>query len=429
MVSVESGFLLIAVIIILGFLGTIVFKKTKISDILLLMFLGLLIGPILNILDSNTIGLARDLAPFFASLVLVMLLFESGLKLNFFRVLRELKASIVFTVLVFVLSIGIVSMIMFVLGWNLIEGLMLGAIIGGTSSSIVIPLVNRITTRPETKIMLSLESAFSDALCIIIALALIQIAITTTFSAQEISQDILGAFSIAGVLGALIALFWLNILRDIKMVRERQYILTIAILFGLFFIVEFVNSNGAIAALVFGLVLGNSREIMKFLKMPPISLDTNVSLFQNEISFFIRTFFFIYIGIIFELSMVTDFIIVISIALSLGLLVARTTITKLGVYFLKSEKEDYRLIAIMMPRGLAAAVLASYPLTLGLNAEFAISTVQIVFLVILVTNIITSLGVVFNDRIKKTEEKKFPEKKEGLIEVKMGKKNATKQVS
>ncbi|MBN1941393.1 MAG: cation:proton antiporter [Candidatus Diapherotrites archaeon] len=420
MVSVESSFLLVAVIIFIGFFGLVLFNKTKISDVLILMLLGIIIGPILGWFDDLTMNLIRSLAPFFASLVLIMLLFEGGLKLNFFRVIRELKAAAVFTVLVFAVSTIIVASIMQLFGWSIIEGLLLGAIIGGTSSTIVIPLISRMKTKPETKIMLSLESAISDALCIVVTLALLQIAVTTTVDFQQIGQEVLAAFSIAAVLGALVALLWLSLLRDIKKLKERQYILTIAVLFTLFFIVEFVGSNGAIAALVFGLVLGNSREIMKFLKMREIALDTNIPLFQNEISFFIRTFYFIYIGVLFELSFLNMNILLLAIALGLSLLAARIIVTSAAIPFFKTEREDAKLIAIMMPRGLAAAVLASYPLTFGLNLDFAMQTIQIVFLIILLSNIITSIGVIAISRASGKGQKKKVETKDALEEIKIG---------
>ncbi|MDD5163509.1 MAG: cation:proton antiporter [Candidatus ainarchaeum sp.] len=420
MFGTETILLIIALVIFSGFIGMLVFKKTKLSDVLLLMILGLLIGPVFQLIDFQTIALIRELAPFLAALVLIMLLFESGLKMNFFKVIHELRFAFVFIILVFLASITVVSLTMLAVGWPLLYGLILGAIIGGTSSAIVLSLIERMNVKPETKILLNLESAFTDALCIIVTIVLIEIVLSSTIDAQQISHSIAGAFLIAIGIGAIAAIIWMKLLRDIKTIKEMEYILTIAVLFSVFFIAEFVKSNGAIAALAFGLVLGNSWAIMNFLRMKPITLDTNISLFQKEISFFIRTFFFIYIGIIFELSMVTSFVILVSIGIAIALLLARTAITKLLYKASKKDSSDNKAISIMMPRGLAAAVLASYPLSAGLQIDFATQTIQIVFLIILFSNIITSAGVIFSER--KKNDKKTSEKNEALEEIKISEK-------
>ncbi len=417
MFSTETILLIIALVIFLGFIGAFVFKKTKLSDVLLLMILGLLTGPVFQLVDPQTIALMRELAPFLAALVLIMLLFESGLKMNFFKVIHELRFSFVFTILIFLASMAVVSLIMVVSGWPLFYGLILGAIIGGTSSAIVLSLIERMNVKPETKILLNLESAFTDALCIVVTIVLIECMLSSTIDPQQISHSIAGAFLIAIGIGAIAAIIWMKLLRDIKSIKEMEYILTIAVLFSVFFIAEFVKSNGAIAALAFGLVLGNSWAIMNFLRMNPISLDTNISLFQKEISFFIRAFFFIYIGIIFELSLLTDFVILVSVAIAISLLLARTIMTKLFYCASKKDQSDNKAISIMMPRGLAAAVLAAYPLSAGLQIDLATQTIQIVFLIILFSNIITSIGVIFSER--KNKGKKTSEKNEGLEEIKL----------
>jgi NhaP-type Na+/H+ or K+/H+ antiporter len=58
----------------------------------------------------------------------------------------------------------------------------------------------------------------------------------------------------------------------------------------------------------------------------------------------------------------------------------------------KSELSDYgTLMIVMFPRGLAAAVLASIPLTSGIPGSEAFP--EIAFIVIITTIIITTLGV------------------------------------
>ncbi len=393
MVDVLSGFLLIASVIVIGFFGQILFKKTKISDTVLLMLVGLAIGPLFNFIDVPTIGFFRAVVPFFAALTLIMLLFDGGLKLNFYKVIREVSPAFGFAILCFALTVLFTAGMMFLLGWSLLVSLMLGVIISGTSSAIIIPLVNSLQVREETRIVLALESALTDALCIIATIALIEILLMQTLELRQVVESLLGAFSIAAVLGFIFAAYWLVLLRDVKGVKEHQYILTIAVLFFLYFLTEYASANGAIAALVFGLVLGNAKEITSFLKMRQCQLDTDITLFQKEISFFIRTFFFIYIGIIFELSSVTIELVAIAIALMFLIIAARAAATRLFVKIKKELREDKAILQNLMARGLAAAILASYPAIMGAAIAEQTALVQIVFLIILFSNIGTTVGV------------------------------------
>ncbi|MFH1256194.1 MAG: cation:proton antiporter [Candidatus Diapherotrites archaeon] len=420
MVEVISAFFFIAVIIFAGFITQIFFEKTKISHFILLMLIGLLAGPLLGIIPAPTILLFKGLTPFFATLALIFLLFEGGLHLNFYKVLRELSRATSFTLMVFVLSVGFTTIITFALGWDLLTGIFFGAVIGGTSSVVVVPLVAKLKSADETRTLLSLESAMTDALCVIVAIAVMQLVISKNIDLQVITQNILGAFAIAAVLGSIFALLWLKLLRDYPSTRQYQYLLTIAVLFILYVVVEFAKGNGAIAALVFGIILGNAMEITKMLRMKESQISVNVKIFQSEISFFIVTFFFVYLGIIFEVQQFSLTLLLVAIALMLALLAARFISTTIFSYFDERIRKDNGIISVMTARGLAAAVLATYPLTLNipLKPEFMQIT-QLAFLVILLSNLVTTYGVFAYEKKggAQTTGKQALEKSQTLTEI------------
>src|SRR3989338_3249886 len=91
-------FLLVGVIIIAGYLSKLFFQKTKVPDVLLLMLLGVAVGPVLRVVD---VALLSQAAPFIGVLALIFILFEGGLNLNVFKVLTELAGSTAFTLLTF----------------------------------------------------------------------------------------------------------------------------------------------------------------------------------------------------------------------------------------------------------------------------------------------------------------------------------------
>jgi len=78
--------------------------------------------------------------------------------------------------------------------------------------------------------------------------------------------------------------------------------------------------------------------------------------------------------------------------LSFAFLGIRFVVVKMAA--VKSELHDYEtLMTIMLPRGLAAAVLASLPLTM-LGADYQVFP-EIAFIVILTTIIVCTVGVAF----------------------------------
>ncbi len=390
---IETVFLSIGVIIFIGFFSMIFFERTRIPDMLILMLVGLTLG---YILEENQIAIFEKMAPYVGALALMMILFDGGLNFDLLKVVRELGEASMFTLTAFLMSCLFVMNIMhFIFGWNFLEGLLLGAVIGGTSSAIVITTISRILVDERVKIILSLESAITDALCIVVSLAVIEIMMLNEINVRNSLGDLFGAFSISVVSAVLISVLWMGILKKFRG-KSFGYLLTVAVIFIMYSLVEFVKGNGAIAVFVFGLVLGNARYFWKTLKLEGIlGVDATIKSFQKETAFFIRTFFFVYLGLIFNKNALNYSTISISLAVLAAILAAR--IISVGILTLKNKSmRNYRIVlTTMLPRGLAAAVLASIPLERGINIE---SFPEIVFLIIILTSITATIGTFVYER-------------------------------
>ena len=173
------------------------------------------------------------------------------------------------------------------------------------------------------------------------------------------------------------------------MLRNAQhaYMLTLGILFVLFFLANSFGESGALTALVFGLMLGNKNHLARILrfKLPRIEMDDPT---HNQLTFLVRAFFFVFVGLMASFGQIEYMVfgILITIAVFFGRgIVAKMTLTK------RFSKLDKAVTNSMIPRGLAAAVLATYPITMGLpNAE---AYPQIIFFIILSSVIITTIGM------------------------------------
>jgi cell volume regulation protein A len=109
---------------------------------------------------------------------------------------------------------------------------------------------------------------------------------------------------------------------------------------------------------------------------------------HNQLTFLVRSFFFVFVGLMASFGNIEYVIfgVLITIAIYYGRsIVGKITLTK------RFSQLDRQVTYVMIPRGLAAAVLATYPITMGLpNAE---AYPQIIFFIILSSVIITTVGL------------------------------------
>src|SRR3989338_6543685 len=97
---------LFGVTIIVGYIGYIFFDKTRIPDIFWLMIFGILIGPIFNLVDR---ALFISISQFLAALALIIILFDAGINMDFFKMLRSFPRSILLAVLGIAISVTAVA--------------------------------------------------------------------------------------------------------------------------------------------------------------------------------------------------------------------------------------------------------------------------------------------------------------------------------
>jgi len=389
-------FFIIGAIIILGFITSQIFERTKFSNVILLMSAGMLLGPVLKIVRTE--GPISVLAPYIGTLALIIILFEGGLNLNLFKVLTSLAKASGFAVLVISLSMVFLGILMhLIFGWTYLEGLLLGAVLGGTSEAIVIPFISKLTMNEDSKVILTLESTLTNPLCVIVALALIEIISTGTVNLRNTASSLASAFSIGMVVAAIFAIFWIGIINKLYM-KQVGYSMTIAMVFILYSFVEAIGGNGATAILVFALLLGNFNELAKRLNLKgEFALDTTLRAFHGEVSFFVRTFFFIFVGLMFFIEALNSKALIMALAVFIVLIIARILGIKALIMTDKTIVPFKKSILSMMPRGLSAAVLSLMTLSAGIQIPYF---AEIVFSIIILTNLTTTFSVFIIERKK-----------------------------
>ena len=373
-----------SVVIILGVLGEAFFKKTGIPDILFLMVLGIIIGPVLGIIQPEAV---LEIVPYFAAVALIIIMFDGGLNLHIGKVLKTAHFAIILVIVGFALSVGIVAgLAHYGLGWEWIDSILLGTIVGGSSSIIVFGLVQKIRISDDAKSMLSFESALTDIFAVIIAFVLFEAALSGEFSLDLLGVTIGKAILVGLVLGFGVGIPWMFVISKLKN-AQHSYMLTIGMVFLLFFLATSFGESGALTALVFGLMLGKKTYFSRLLKVkfPEDTIDNSL---HNQVTFLVRAFFFVFVGLLASFAQLEY--VIFGVVAAIGIYIGRIIITK-SVLVRGFSKLDKRVTSVMIPRGLAAAVLATFPLSMGLpNAE---AYPQIIFFVIFTSVLITTIGL------------------------------------
>jgi cell volume regulation protein A len=393
--TVDLAFALIGSIIFIGFLGSVVFHRTRIPDLPVLIFIGIVLGPILHLMDPDQLA---AFTPYFATFAMIMILFDGGMSLDLRSILRQFTGAVLLAVLGFLATAALTALIARFFGYPLPLGLLLGSIVGGTSGAIVMPLVAQMRMSEEAKTILSLESSLTDILCVVIAVSLVHLIPTGHSEWITPLQDLLGRFIIGILLGAACGIGWSKFLERLRR-PQFTYMLTVGVLFLLFSLADFIRGNGAMAALVFGLILGNYKRFPSLFgtAMAAGANETTIRWFHGELAFFIRTFFFVYIGLIFATDHLGPRTLLFCL-LSFGAIVlSRYLAAQLLVWIYRDRKSEKSILWLMTARGLAAAVLAPLPAAAGIPGTEAF--VNIILLIILLTNLLTAFGVTWTERI------------------------------
>jgi cell volume regulation protein A len=259
--------------------------------------------------------------------------------------------------------------------------------VGGSSSVVVIALVQRLGLSDRCKTTLILESSTTDALSIVAAIAIIEIMTTGLPPIQALARELTSRFTTGLVLGGVIGVIWLNLLPRLEH-EPYRYMVTLASIFLTYFASESLGGSGAISALTFGIVLANSQSIIRvFRRSTNVIIDESFKTLEAEIVFLIKSFFFVYLGLIVAFPTISSA--VLALVISVLLLAVRSIAVAASTLGNELFKEKGRM-SIIYGRGLAAAILSVLPAQYGLPNAGVYTTFTL--LVIVFTAIITSLG-------------------------------------
>jgi cell volume regulation protein A len=358
--------IMIAALFLLGAVGEVIFARTQVPDVVWLI----LAGVVLHATGAVDPAILDPILPLFSALTLIIVLFDGGRQIVINDLVTAAPRASALAVLGFVVSmfgVAVVVQLAALTGllpesWTFTHSLMVGAILGGSSSLIIMPSMLLAKVEPKVSNLVGLESALTDALCVVVAVVLMNVIHSGEASSGRAVLEFGENFGLALLIGMIAGWVWMPVLRTLSG-NLYAYPVTLAALLCLYVIVDNIGGNPAMAVLTFSVVVGNAAALMNKIGFSlgdrPLALDDTVVTVHTQATFFIKSFFFTYIGL--RLSPPWSLIIV---GVLVGVVLYLTRIPVTMIIAGKSggfDDDQQKMITISLPRGMAAGVLATLP--------------------------------------------------------------------
>lgn len=345
--------LLLAGILLLGFVGEIAFRKKRVPDMLLLLLIGIGIH-YTGIIPPVYLSLMRDLLGFVGTIALIFIVFGGVLKLDLRKFGSTVRKGVAMAAADLIFVIGILTpLLYYVFRIPFLDSLLLAAVLSETSVTFIVPLIARVNLNENIKHIVEVETIMNSVMNIIVVLLILSI-MNQQMSLVGLAGYLFGSISEAVVLGGVVGIVWLIVLR--QALTPHYYIATVAVLFVLWGVSDYMGASAILTVFLFSVIVSNSLPISKIVKVSGSINTESLTYFNQEITFFVLTLFYVYIGILVN---VLDFSgMVIAIALVAVLLPIRFLEVFSVQEMTKWFGNDSVIVSSFVQRGSTVIVLA-----------------------------------------------------------------------
>jgi cell volume regulation protein A len=407
--DIASFFALLGGLLVLAFVANRLVHFTHVPDVIILMATGVLIGPVLHWVNPN---IFRGVTHGFGSLALILILFEGGLELKLREILKHFGSGFFLALFSYVLSVAAVAeACRFALHFSWLNALLIGAVLGCISSSIVLPVLQQVHLRREVKVTLVVEASFGDAFAVLAVTTLLDIASGGNTAPKAVAWALGSSLILAAAAGILAGMLW-SYLLPVLSEQRFWHVLTFAAVLLVYSGVHFLKGNELVAVLIFGLTLSNIQAVRKrlrfdeitgsdwFNEMPihdekgrsPDHHHDQMLTFHGELAFLLRTFFFVLLGALVDYADLRNSIVLASLCFA-AVLGARVVVIKTGHLAWRSFSAlERELMVWFVPRGLITAVLGIQVVEARGN-DFAFLP-SLAFAIVLLSNLTVLVGTI-----------------------------------
>ncbi len=374
--GVENIALSLMIIFLSGVIAMLISKKTKFPYTPLLLFMGILVGPILGLILPQV---ARTLFYYVRAFGLFIVMFAAGFQIN----VRLLKKHIGVIALLDTIGLFITALlsgwffqILFHVPWSI--GFLFGAIVSGTDPATLVPLFKEHKISKNMETIIITESIFNGPLAIILTMVALIIVLPKIPAAQPFISFTPGAsvylasvfyflyqLFASALIGGAIAVLTYWIIKKLKLFNSPfTEVLGVGVAFGSYVLGEFAFASGFLVVTILALILGNYKV---FFKKEDKNMDKAIernSKFNDKLSTFSIILIFVLLGASLNALDITFHAIILSTIIALFVIFVARPLSTL-VILPKVGFKKYLFISLEGPKGAVAASMATLPLALG----------------------------------------------------------------
>lgn len=332
--------------------------KFGVPMLLIFIVLGMLFG------SDGIVGIYFDnyqVTSTLCSLALVFIMFYGGFGTNWNMAKESAIPSILMSSFGVIITAGLTGLFChFVLGTSLLEGLLIGAVVGSTDAASVFSILRsqKLNLKGTLAPLLEIESGSNDPISYmltIIILTLMSNVGTTLIIPMLIKQIIFGI-----LIGCILGKFSVYLVRRANFEVEGFYTIFItAIAILSFAISEYIGGNGFLSVYMSGIIIGNSK----------IPHKKSLYHFFDGVSWIMQISLFFTLGLLSFPSKLPE-VLGISVAISIFMMfIARPIATFTILKWFNYSNKEKLFISWVGLRGAASIAFAIYTVTYGVNIE------------------------------------------------------------
>ncbi len=353
MMSIEQILIAIAIILLLSVFASKASEKYGVPALLLFLFLGMMAG-------SEGPGGVHFYDPWLAQALgvtaLAFILFSGGLDTNWSDVRPVSAGGLLLSTVGVAVTAAVIGVIAaYMLGFSLLEGLLLGSIMSSTDAAAVFSVLRsrNIGLPDRVKYLLEFESGSNDPMAVFLTVAFISLLTQDANPVNLLTRMFVQQMVLGGVLGIGLgwALVW--ILNRIVLETEGLYpVLTLSSVLLIYGVIAFLGGNGFLGIYIAGLLMGNKNFVHK----------KSLLRFHDGVAWLMQIVMFLILGLqVFPSQLVS----VIGTGLLLsGLLMflARPIAVFVCLSLSRFNLKEKLLVAWVGLRGAVPIILATFPL-------------------------------------------------------------------
>jgi NhaP-type Na+/H+ or K+/H+ antiporter len=255
--------LLLGLIGLLGFLSQWLAEQVKLPAILFLLIIGILLGPILSVLNPD--ALFGELLFPYISLSVAVILFEGALTLSSHE-LKEIGRPVLKLISVGMLINGLITAVAthYIIGFSWAMSALFGAIMVVTGPTVIMPMLKAVRPQPKIGDALRWEGIIIDPIGALFAVLVYEFIIVIQLDAGygEIAQVFFSTIGVGAAIGVAAGYGLGLLIRNHKIPEGIQNFAALAFVCFVFSLSdELMHESGLLAVTLMGIILANMRDV------------------------------------------------------------------------------------------------------------------------------------------------------------------------